>query len=294
MIGVVGWLQIPAPPAGTEWDVRAEVGAVLVATALALAPLTVLAVRRIFPGRTIVFARWGFSHVAQLAILGAGLAWLAWLVLPGEPVEEGGSPLAPLVRAAAILAAACGFIAWAAHRLDPDGLRCLGLRRGRHLSAVVAGVVAYAMSLPGILGLGLLWPWFLVRTGAGFELPEVARTMIALPPQDRPLAIALAVVLMPLLEEIVFRVFLQPLLVQNLSDKLGIVATSLIFAALHGTSAFLPIFGLSLVLGSVMLRTQRLSAVWAIHALHNGLVLAAMYALPSDALGPAQGGLFFP
>ncbi len=47
-------------------------------------------------------------------------------------------------------------------------------------------------------------------------------------------------------------------------------------AALHGPSAFLPIFGLSLVLGAVMLRTQRLVAAWGIHALHNGIQVAAL------------------
>ena len=86
---------------------------------------------------------------------------------------------------------------------------------------------------------------------------------------------------MPLLEEVLFRGFLQPLLVQNFRDKGGIVLTSALFAVMHGTSAFLPIFGLSLILGAVMLRTQRLTAVWAIHALHNGLQVALLLSLES-------------
>jgi hypothetical protein len=76
---------------------------------------------------------------------------------------------------------------------------------------------------------------------------------------------------LPFVEELFFRGFLQPLLVQNFRDKGGVVLTAAIFGALHGASSFLPIFGLALVLGGVMLRTQRLMAAWAIHALHNGL-----------------------
>ena len=74
-----------------------------------------------------------------------------------------------------------------------------------------------------------------------------------------------------------FRSFLQPVLVRRFGDKAGVVLAALLFAAVHGISPFLPIFGLALVLGSVMLRTQRLSAVWAIHALHNGLMLGVLF-----------------
>ena len=51
----------------------------------------------------------------------------------------------------------------------------------------------------------------------------------------------------------------------------ALVSASLIVAMLHGVSAFLPIFGLALLLGSLKLRTQRLSAPFAVHALHNAI-----------------------
>ena len=41
-------------------------------------------------------------------------------------------------------------------------------------------------------------------------------------------------------------------------------------------SSFLPIFALSLVLGAVMLRTQRIFAAWAVHAAHNGLMVGML------------------
>ena len=114
----------------------------------------------------------------------------------------------------------------------------------------------------------------------GVEVPHdvLLDRLRELDPGDRSIAILLAVLVAPLLEEILFRAFLQPLLVQNLSDRLGIVVTSLVFAALHGTAALVPIFALSLLLGAIMLRTQRLFAVWAVHATHNALVFLLLYA----------------
>jgi len=51
----------------------------------------------------------------------------------------------------------------------------------------------------------------------------------------------------------------------------------------------MPIFGIALVLGGVMLRTQRLLAVWAIHALHNGLQVAMILLIGHLAADSAGG-----
>ena len=90
----------------------------------------------------------------------------------------------------------------------------------------------------------------------------------------------LAVLVGPLLEELVFRGFLQPLAVRELGGPLGVLITSVVFAALHGRAAFLPILALSALLGYLMLRTQRLAAPFAAHALNNGLTLAVLFAVP--------------
>jgi membrane protease YdiL (CAAX protease family) len=72
------------------------------------------------------------------------------------------------------------------------------------------------------------------------------------------------------------------------------VLTSVLFAGLHGGSAFLPIFGLSLVLGALMLRTGRLASVAVVHALHNGAMLVLVFLAPEVAgssAEPAPSGL---
>lgn len=275
-----------------DWAVRGEIGAVLVVVALALAPLTVLVVRRIFPGRNVVFARWGFSHALVVLVLGLVLVWLSQMIWP--PQEGPIDMQIELVRMATILAAIAALIARFAHTLDPEGWRALGLWRGFHVRAIAAGVTAYVLSLPGLLGLGLAWPWFLEWTGAGFEPQALAESFRTLPENRVGLVLVLGIGVLPLFEEILFRVFLQPLLVQNFSEKGGVLLTSILFAALHGQSAFLPVFGLSLVLGAVMLRTQRLAAVWAVHALHNALMFTWLMAYarsPELASGPGLLGL---
>lgn len=291
--------MIPLGQEGPDPAVLAQVGAVLATTSLAITPLAIAVVRRIFPGRNVVFARWGFSHVAQIVLIAAVLLAAVALVRtpraePSAGLERDQGTLFDLALTAGILLSCCGAVALFAIRLDPSGPRCLGLWPGRQIRAALAGLAGYGMLLPGILGLGMLWPWVLRAAGAQFEPQLVVEKMRDLAPGDRPVAILLGVAILPLFEEILFRAFLQPLLVQNLSDRLGIIATSLVFAALHGTGAFLPIFALSLLLGAIMLRTQRLLAVWSVHALHNGLMFLFLYAMPQTAGGaPAPGWLPF-
>ena len=271
--------MIQAAQEGISAGSLAEVGAVFAATSLALAPLAILVVRRLFPGRNVFFARWGFSHVAIVAALAAVLLLaLAFLDPAVAKLSASTRTLVELALRTAVLLGCCAAVAIFARRLDPSGLRSLGLWHGRNLRAAVAGLAGYGIVLPGILGLGLLWPWVLQAIGADARPDLLLERLRALDPGERSVAILLAVLVAPLLEEVLFRAFLQPLLVQNLSDRLGVVVTSFVFAALHGTAAIVPIFALSLLLGAIMLRTQRLFAVWAVHATHNALVFLLLYA----------------
>jgi membrane protease YdiL (CAAX protease family) len=269
---------IQAAQEATDPGTLVEVGAVFTATSLALVPLAIVLVERIHPGRNVYFARWGFSHLALVAALATVLLLAASFLDPWlgglEPTTR---TLAVLALRGGVLLGCCGAVASFARRLDPAGVRALGLGSGRHLRAAGAGLVAYAIVLPGLFGLGWVWPWLLDALGQPPVADPLLEQLVALDPGQRVIAILFGVAVIPLLEEILFRAFLQPLLVQNLSDRLGIVATSFIFAALHGTTAFVPIFALSLLLGGIMLRTQRLGAVWAVHAAHNGLVFLLLY-----------------
>lgn len=273
----------------SDWPKRAEIGAVLIVVGLTLVPLAVLAVRRIFPGRNIVFARWGFSHVVTAVVFGAALVWLSGQLWPANP--QAIDIQVELVRVALILSAVVALIARYAQRLDPEGWRSLGIWRGHQTRAVAAGWTAYFLSLPVLVGVGLVWPWFLQWIGEGFEPQALLESFRTLPREDIPLVLVLGIGVQPLLEEILFRAFLQPLLVQNFSEKGGVVLTSFLFAMMHGESQFGPVFALSLVLGAVMLRTQRLAGVWAVHALHNALVFGIMIVTERATDGASHTGL---
>jgi len=249
-------------------------GAVLLGVSAAIAPGVVALVRRIWPGRNVFFARWGFGHVIQ-ALLVFLLAQVAIaLVAPIEEIED--SILWLLGLSSLSFGCVVAFVLATARRLDPIGIASLGLRKGGNLRALFAGVAAYLLLLPAFFGAGLVWPWVLTLLGEPVE-PQVFGELFGNAGTVELVGgIVLAVLVMPFFEELLYRGFLQPLLVQNFRDRGGLVLTSVLFALPHGASAFLPIFVLSLVLGGIMLRTQRLLAVWGLHALHNGLQLAIL------------------
>ena len=261
-----------------EYLLRPDValrGAVLTVVACSLTPLIVVWARRLYPGKFVYFARWGFSHVLIAASLYIVLSIIAGAVLGVDPEQS--HPLeVQLLASAFVQGTVCALVFHWASKRDPSGIRSLGLWPGRHLSAMLTGLFVYALCVPILIGLQLMWPWLLTRLGDSYEPQTFQGGFLTASGVSLWTAIGLAVLVIPLLEEILFRAFLQPLLVQNFRDKGGIVLTSLIFAALHGPSAFLGVFGLSLVLGAVMLRTQRLAAVWAIHAAHNGWQIAIL------------------
>ena len=275
--------MIESPPAS---DALPWTGAVLVAAGAGLVPLSAALLRHLVAQRQGFFARWGFSHVALALLGGIGAHLAGGALLPGEGVIFGLN--LTLVTLGAVLLVAV----WHARRLTPEGLRAFGFpaelepepgapaRRFPTARAVLAGLLAYAVVVPSIAGLERLWPvladWLEVPLA---ENPLLERILEL---EGAPLLWALAVCVLvgPLLEELTFRGFLQPLLVQNFSAKGGVLLTAFLFAALHGARDFLPLLGLSSLLGFLMLRTQRLFAPFAVHAAHNALVLLIAFRFP--------------
>ncbi|MBK8180726.1 MAG: CPBP family intramembrane metalloprotease [Planctomycetes bacterium] len=255
----------------------AQGGALLLLAGLALTPLCVSFARGFAPEASVFFARWRFLHAAfvglclavLMRVVPAGLA--SWLEPEGVP-----EILRQLASSALALGGASLAAVLIAARLDPDGVRSLGLRGPGSLRAALVGLGCYVLLCPGILGAALLWPWLFEQLGGRFEPQEIAVAIGALDGTSRVLAGVFAILVLPCFEELIFRGFLQPLFVQNLGDRGGVFVTSLVFALLHGDSALLPILALSLLLGSLKLCTQRLSACIAVHALHNAVVFAML------------------
>ena len=280
-----------------------KVGVVLLGLGAIAVPFAGEVLRRLPRRVPVFFARWGFSHVLVAALSALGTTVLLGALtgaLAGTPAGvEGADPalqdgaaaaqpgiLVQLYLTMGILGAGVAYAAYTARRLHPEGIGALGLATGGNVRAIVAGALAYPLLLPGVLGVAALWPP--IAEALGFEVgpQEVLSSIRGLEGAALVQAIVLAVVVGPFLEEALFRGFLQPLLVQNLRELGGIAVTSALFAALHGASAFAPLFALSMLLGYVQLRTQRLGAAWFVHGLHNGLTLAIVLLVPEwyDAL----------
>lgn len=260
----------------------ATVGLVLMLASIALVPAGIALARRLFPGRNVFFARWGFSHVGLAIFFYSLLMLIVGMAAQASSFDLSG-PVATIVLSAGLQIATVLLVMGFARRLDPDGVRSLGLRAEGSARAAGVGVFAYALAVPGLVGTMLLSNWMWPALGLDASPQPIVELARGLTGEKLALFFVLAVFVIPLCEELFFRSFLQPLLVQNLGDRGGVAITALLFAGMHANLfALVPIFALALVLGSVMLRTQRVVSCWIVHALHNGLMLSLLVFVPES------------
>lgn len=249
----------------------------LVAATIFLARVSGRLAAAITPRAAPVRVGFGLPEVGVVVLL-----VLLWPIVLGlvAPIDREGIGLLYLSGLSLALPAlvALGF-AW---QHGPQGLASIGIRAGQWFRAPAMGVALYLLFLPGIFALGSIWVWVLHHAGVEDVEQPIVKLLSDIPERDRLTALVLGAYVQPLLEEILFRGFLQAVLVQALRPLGGILLTSAVFAAIHGYEASVPIFGFSCLLGFVMWHTQRLHAAWTIHALHNGAQFLMLYAFPDS------------
>jgi len=253
-------------------------GWILLGLGLALAPTGLRVLRRLGPTPTPP-ARWGAVH--------AGLAVAAALLVlaGGAALVDAKDVLGALLVTAAMLVAAATAALVGARAAQVDGLAALGFPPAGNGRGLAAGLLAYLLAVPGLLGVGGVWP--AVARWIGIDASGTQEVLAGIAGLSGPalvIAMGIACVLGPLCEEIVFRGLFQPVLTRRLGVAGGIAATSFAFALLHGAVAFLPIFALSLWLGAVRERTGRIAACWGVHTLHNTFTLAVALAARDQIL----------
>lgn len=239
---------------------RVAAAVALAAAAFALAPFLRQAMLFVRPGRNVFFARWGFAAVLWGLVLGGAVGWIVHVGV--APVA--GVDLAPVAG----LVAACAVAVRAASRSHPEGWRALGLAGPGAPRDHAAAVVALVFGTPAIVAAALAWP--LVFEPADRAWSALADAALA----GGFLAIAVLVVVLPLLVELFLRGLCVPLFAQNFSEKGGIFVAALIGAGLWGGAAFGAQLVLGCLLGAVRLRTQRTLPCVLLHALYNAAVLA--------------------
>ena len=253
---------------------QASLGVALVVGGLLLAPFALALSRRLYPQPAEARAPWGVPHVglvvaAVMSGLFLSVAVVKWLS-PGTLVEL--SLLAQLLMAA--LAYGSGALVTVLIARRRGALEVMGLGAGGHGRAALTGVGVYLLCAPLIYGVTLVWPWVIEQFGGQAEVQPIAAEFVGQAGLPLALAVVLAVLVIPLIEELLFRGFLLPFLVRTLGTARGLLGTSLLFGLMHGPDFVVPIGCLALVLGWVQLRTGRLAAAWAVHALHNGIQVA--------------------
>jgi membrane protease YdiL (CAAX protease family) len=135
----------------------------------------------------------------------------------------------------------------------------------------LTGLAGWAVSLPVV--------WLLNQAALQLadlcHVPAKLQTAVEmLQKTDSPLQLAyfglIAVVIAPVIEEVLFRGILYPVIKQQGYPRLAVVGTSLLFAATHANLvAFLPLAALAAILVLVYERTDSLLAPIFTHSLFN-------------------------
>jgi uncharacterized protein len=207
-----------------------------------------------------------FLAVTSVAVLGglvgAGLVQSGLLPAPTVPGER--IPAALFVGLAASAALSLVVVSAVLLRLHPGGIPW-------KTAAPVLGPSLAALA--GVAVLNGMGSWALERTGEPYlGLPQIPDALSAG-------AVFLAAVLVaPVVEELFFREILLVRVFRRSPRPLAVVATSLVFGALHGQVGGVVLVatlaGMGAILAWLRLRTGSLGAAILVHAVNNAAALA--------------------
>jgi membrane protease YdiL (CAAX protease family) len=259
---------------------------------------------------TILLVFFLYIGVSFLTSMGYRLVW--------DAAHEGPLPLSHLMFLNGLVMAILLILVPGAVTLTSGAsLRDLGLRFDDWWRQAVHGVIAMLIAAPPIYAI----QFAAARVWTPIEHPVSEMIKSEFSVGVGWLAVATAVVLAPMFEELVFRAILQGWLVGLLerdsrswpnssqiaaADRgwLGIVLTALLFGYVHVEQWPAPIalFVLALVVGTVYDRTGSLITAVAMHATFNGISTAMLFAgvLLSQKLEPdkakerVSAGLHYP
>lgn len=242
------------------------------------APFLLLAlrfVRRLLPARPAPAFRWSRAEILAVCLTPFVLSTLL------AALPRGAGLLASLLLNELVFGAtALLAVALAARR--SHGIAALGLAPLATPRAFLAAPIAFVPWYFVGGGLGVAWV-HLCRARGWEEQQEILRLLLGLQGTELVLAALIAVLLGPLLEELLFRGFLQSAMAQAAGQRGALVLSSLVFAAMHGVAGLPVLFLLSLFLGWLQMRTRSLVVPWSAHALHNAVQLGLALALGDHA-----------
>jgi len=196
-------------------------------------------------------------------------------LFPRSRFPEGPPPLASITAVPFFLAPLAARAARGAR--EAGTWRVLGLGPP-DTGTTTNALLAWLGCLPLLYGLSLVSPWLYEQAGVPWAPQAHGEGIAALAGPQLWVACALAAVVVPCFEELVFRGWLQQGLARLAHPRIGIGLTALLFTLNHDQGVWLPIGVLAVLLGVVRERTQSLWPCLAIHVAHNGLQVALLVA----------------
>lgn len=211
----------------------------------------------------------------------AGMLLIGGLMFGGMTEEQLDNlpALQPLIMTAAVQAFAVLGVVLLVQRQQGEP-RHFGLSDPRPVRSLVAGLAMYACCIPAFIGGLLVWKVVLDVAGYTFAQQDVAQLIEETQGAHRYGALVLAGLLIPFLEEFLFRGFVQNWMVRLRGALPGIWITSIAFAALHGVSPFGYLLMVALAAGFVFHWTGSLWAAFAVHAANNTVNVLLLYFAP--------------
>lgn len=169
----------------------------------------------------------------------------------------------------------CSYVFYIVRIKYGQSVAALGLTFADLSSNIKLGIKKYLITLPIIILAGFIINLLSTYYGIMPETQDVVQWVLG----ERSFFVLFSlvffgVVVAPVVEEILFRGFLQSALKNSMGGQYATLVSSALFAAVHMDAfAFLQIFILGMLLGNLYERTQTLAASVVVHILHNSLTL---------------------
>lgn len=169
----------------------------------------------------------------------------------------------------------CSYVFYIVYVERHQSISALGLSLVNVSNNVKQGIIKYLITLPLIMLAGFVINLISNYYGVNPEMQDVVKWIL----EEKSLFILISllffgIIIAPLIEEIIFRGFLQSALKNYFGGRYAILISASLFAAVHmDIFAFFQILILGILLGYLYEKTQTLAASVAIHILHNSLTL---------------------
>jgi len=169
-------------------------------------------------------------------------------------------------------------IAWSLHRRALTWSTAFGLKTADFFRDACWGIVILVGVMPLILGYNIVAQMVMEWIGIAPDVQDVTRIISESSSLTTKVYFALlALVVAPVVEELIFRGILLPALTRIAGVKVAIMVVSVLFAAVHGHwPSFVPLFMLSVALCLAYIYRGSLITSIAMHSAFNSLTIAVI------------------